>query len=179
MQSSGLQRQQASSYPSASGDEPLRVLRPASQDDDDEANDDQYDDARDGRQYDDERPYEGGRSNQVGHARQDDVDEEGLRNRKWRRRVEQALVKMTAEVAALREQLESNRLYGGRRRRPLWDWLLWLVLSTLKHALIDAVLLGIALLWMRRKRDKRLEQALLMAVGIVREKARALKFPKR
>ncbi|KAI9716904.1 MAG: hypothetical protein M1812_005053 [Candelaria pacifica] len=167
------------SYTSPSGNGPLRVVRPTSQDDDDEANEDRYDDARDGEEYGDRPTFDGRRSGTIGHARGHEGGEEEVRNRKWRRRVEQAIVKMTAEVAALREQLESNRLYGARRRRSMWDWLLWLILSTLKHAFIDAVLLAIALLWLRRKRDKRLEQALMMAVGIVREKARRLKFPKR
>jgi hypothetical protein len=50
---------------------------------------------------------------------------------RWRRRVEAALVRMTAEVAALREQ----------------------------------VILGIFLLWMRRKKDTRIEGAARVLLG--------------
>ncbi|KAI9792752.1 MAG: hypothetical protein M1835_007663 [Candelina submexicana] len=179
MHNSALQGQLPPTYPSASDGGPMRILRPTSQGEDDETNDDQYDDAGDDRPYNAEQPHHGGPRDEVGNTRGYRDGEEETRNRKWRRRVEQALVRMTAEVAALREQLESNRLFGGKRRRSLWDWMLWLVLFTLKHALIDAVFITIALLWMRWKRDKRLEQASAMAVGVVREKARTLKFPKR
>ncbi|KAI9699369.1 MAG: hypothetical protein M1836_002980 [Candelina mexicana] len=179
MHNSALQGQLPPTYPSASDGGPMRILRPTSQGEDDEADGDQYDDAGDDRPYNAGQPHQFGRKDEVGNTRGYRDGEEETRNRKWRRRVEQALVRMTAEVAALREQLESNRQFGGKRRRSLWDWMLWLVLFTLKHALVDAVFLGIALLLMRWKRDKRLEQASAMAVGVVREKARTLKFPKR
>ena len=42
-----------------------------------------------------------------------------LRNSPWRRRVELALTKMTAEIAAVREQMEARTL-ANRRRNGIW-----------------------------------------------------------
>jgi hypothetical protein len=88
------------------------------------------------------------------------------RNLKWRRRVEQALTKLTAEVAALNEQLESNRrLYGpGARRKPgLWPWIKWIVWVAIRQVVWDAIILAAVALWMRWKGDKRLEKRLGLA----------------
>ena len=86
-------------------------------------------------------------------------------NQKWRRRVEQALVKMTAEVAALREQLESRRLFTNNRTHTFFNWLFKFLWTALKHIAVDIVVLGIALLWMRRKEDRRLEGAIRVLLG--------------
>ena len=86
-------------------------------------------------------------------------------NDKWRKRVERALVKMTAEIAALREQLESRRLFTPTPRERFFRWLFrsgwWLV----KHVAVDLIILGIILLWMRRKKDKRFEGAVRVLLG--------------
>jgi len=84
---------------------------------------------------------------------------------KWRRRVEQALVKMTAEVAALREQLESRRLFTNNRTHTFFNWLFKFLWTALKHIVVDIVVLGIVLLWMRRKEDRRLEGAIRVLLG--------------
>ncbi|KAA6409814.1 MAG: hypothetical protein FRX48_06426 [Lasallia pustulata] len=47
-----------------------------------------------------------------------------LRSRKWRARMEQALLRLATEVAALREQLEAERVGRRRRREGLWAWTL-------------------------------------------------------
>jgi hypothetical protein len=86
-------------------------------------------------------------------------------DQKWRRRVEMALVKMTAEVAALREQLESRRLFSRSRSYTFFHWLMRVAWSGLKHIAIDIVILGIVLLWMRRKKDRRLEGAVRVLLG--------------
>jgi len=90
---------------------------------------------------------------------------ESVADQKWRKRVEAALVKMTAEVAALREQLESRRLFSHSPRyiffRSIWR-VLW---RSIKHVLIDVVILGLVLLWMRRKKDRRLEGAIRVLLG--------------
>lgn len=86
-------------------------------------------------------------------------------DKQWRRRVEQALVKMTAEVAALREQLESRRLFQHTRRRTLFAWIGWFVWFSVKLMAADMVILGIILLWMRRKKDRRLEGAIRVLLG--------------
>ncbi|PSN68164.1 hypothetical protein BS50DRAFT_620553 [Corynespora cassiicola Philippines] len=84
---------------------------------------------------------------------------------KWKKRVEQALVKMTAEVAALREQLESRRLFSHSKKfiffRAIWRFI-W---GTLKHVALDALILGIIILWLRRKKDQRLEGAIKVLLG--------------
>jgi hypothetical protein len=86
-------------------------------------------------------------------------------DKKWRGRVEQALQKMTAEVAALREQLEARRLFSHtphyRLLRGIWRWL-W---AAFKHIAVDALILGLVLLWMRRKKDTRLEGAIRVLLG--------------
>lgn len=86
-------------------------------------------------------------------------------DKKWRGRVEQALQKMTAEVAALREQLEARRLFTHsphyRLIRGIWRW----VWAAFKHVATDAFILGIVLLYMRRKKDTRLEGAIRVLLG--------------
>lgn len=84
--------------------------------------------------------------------------------RRWRTRIEASLIKMTAEVAALREQLESNAMYGGvsyhhYHGRPslLWGWLSYAAWSVLKLLMVDAVVLVLVAAWMRRRGDRRLE----------------------
>lgn len=82
-----------------------------------------------------------------------------LQPRLWRRRVEQALTKMTAEVAAVREQMEARTL-AHRRKTGLWAWLKWLVWVALRQIIWDVAMLGVILIWMRAKGDRRLEEKL-------------------
>ncbi|RDL38213.1 uncharacterized protein BP5553_02553 [Venustampulla echinocandica] len=77
--------------------------------------------------------------------------------KKWRKTVEQALVKMTAEIAALREQITTGREYQGRRQRSLGRWFAWLLWLVVRHFFVDVVVLGIVLLWMRKRKDRRVE----------------------
>lgn len=90
---------------------------------------------------------------------------ESAADKKWRGRVEQALQKMTAEVAALREQLEARRLFSHsphyRFFRGIWRFL-W---AAVKHIAINVFILGIVLLYMRRKKDTRLEGAIRVLLG--------------
>ncbi|EAT86618.1 hypothetical protein HBI56_129070 [Parastagonospora nodorum] len=90
---------------------------------------------------------------------------ESAADKKWRARVELALQKMTAEVAALREQLEARRLFSHsphyRLIRGIWRW----VWAALKHVAVDVFILGIVLLYMRRKKDTRLEGAIRVLLG--------------
>jgi hypothetical protein len=86
-------------------------------------------------------------------------------DQKWRKRVEQALVRMTAEVAALREQLEARRLFTHSRRYRVFRWITRFTWSALKHVAVDILVLGVVLLWMRRKRDRRLEGAVRVLLG--------------
>lgn len=79
--------------------------------------------------------------------------------RRWRRRVEQALTKMTAEVAAVREQMET-RAIAHRRRTSAWAWVKWLAWVTLRQVLWDLAVLAMLLIWMRVKGDRRVEERL-------------------
>jgi hypothetical protein len=90
---------------------------------------------------------------------------ESAADKKWRARMEQALQKMTAEVAALREQLEARRLFSHsphyRLFRGLWRW----VWAGVKHVAVDVLILGLVLLILRRKKDRRLEGAIRVLLG--------------
>ncbi|GAB7353395.1 hypothetical protein MBLNU459_g3869t1 [Dothideomycetes sp. NU459] len=87
------------------------------------------------------------------------------REMNWRRRVEGAIVKMTAEVAALREQLESRSYIAQRRRHSLWGWILRLSWFLVKAVVADVFILWIVILWLRRKKDRRLEGAIRVLLG--------------
>lgn len=84
---------------------------------------------------------------------------------RWRRRIESSLIKMTNEVAALREQLESSRYLRSRSRKSLFGWVLRLSWWAVQLVVTDAVLLWIVILYLRRKDDRRLEGAVRVLLG--------------
>jgi len=88
-----------------------------------------------------------------------------VKDDKWRKRVESALVKMTAEVAALREQLESRRLFQHTLQFRILRFVTSTAWGLIKHVAFDVFLLGLVLLWMRKKKDKRLEGAIRVLLG--------------
>ena len=130
------------------GGEALRMLRPVSDEEEENDEGDGLEDVR-GGPFNDEEAITG----VVGRSRDLDV-----RNRKWRKKIEYALVKMTTEVAALREQIEAKRIEAGRRRNGLWAWVTWLVWVTVRHVVVDLALLGLLVAWARRKGDTRVGQ---------------------
>lgn len=82
---------------------------------------------------------------------------------KWQRRVESALIKMNAEMAALREQLEMQHevmmhssilgpFKSSRKPQGVFGWLfslLWTAMKTVvKHVVVDAVIVAAVTLWM-------------------------------
>lgn len=83
----------------------------------------------------------------------------GPKDSRWRRRVEQALTKMTAEIAAVREQMEA-RTVAQRRRSGLWAWVKWMVWVAVRQILVDIAMLGMLLIWMRLRGDRRVEDRL-------------------
>jgi hypothetical protein len=83
----------------------------------------------------------------------------GPKDSRWRRRVEQALTKMTAEIAAVREQMEA-RTVAQRRRNGLWAWVKWMVWVAVRQILVDIAMLGMLLIWMRLRGDRRVEDRL-------------------
>ncbi|KAL4809402.1 acyl CoA binding protein-domain-containing protein [Aspergillus unguis] len=95
-------------------------------------------------------------------------------SRRWRRRVEQALTNMTAEIAAAREQMEA-RAIAARRRTGVWAWLRWLVWVTLRQIIWDLAILGMLLIWMRLRRDRRLEEQLKVGWSVLKNRLAGLK----
>ena len=94
-------------------------------------------------------------------------------SRKWRRRVEQALTNMTAEIAAVREQMET-RAVARRRRSRLWAWFKWIIWVALRQLIWDLAILGMLLIYMRLRGDRRVEDKL--KVGWAEVKTRLAKL---
>lgn len=145
----------------------LRMLRPVSDGDIEEDEGEEFEETR-GGPFDDEEAVMA----VAGQSRDLDV-----RNRKWRRKIEHALVKMTTEVAALREQIEAKRTGEGRRRNGLWAWMTWLVWVTVRHLVVDMALLGLLVAWARRKGDQRVEQGLDLLLQYLRHRTRKTRLP--
>ncbi|MBE3044277.1 hypothetical protein IMZ48_17255 [Candidatus Bathyarchaeota archaeon] len=99
-------------------------------------------------------------------------DDDGTGSSRWSRKVERALVKVTTEVAALREQITSGREWRARRERSWGAWLARVFWTAVKHLVLDLVVLGIVLVWMRKRKDRRLEDLVRTAVKLVREYVR-------
>lgn len=152
--------------PASGADGPMRVLSPMSQDDEAELHSERRN--RIEHEYDDqENNYE----------QEDDYNEGGKKDRKtsrWRKTVEQALVRMTAEIAALREQIATGREYQGRRARSFPNWIGWLLWLVMRHLVVDLVVLGIVLLWLRKKKDRRIEDLVRTGIRICREYIRQI-----
>lgn len=74
-------------------------------------------------------------------------------------------MKLTAEVAALREQLEARRLFQHRVHyrffRAIWRF----VWASVKHIAVDLLVLLVVLGWMRRRGDRRMEGAVRVLLG--------------
>jgi hypothetical protein len=155
--------------PRSGSDGPMKVLSPMSQDDEDEI------EAERRMEHEGETAGEGDGYKGDGY---DGPDKAKRRTKKWQRKVEAALVKMTAEIAALREQIETGRDWRVRRQQSIGAWLGWLIWVALRHFFLDAVLLGLILLWMRKRRDRRLEDLVRQAVRIGREYVRKLLPPR-
>lgn len=141
----------------------LRVLRPISDGDEEE---EEYREAR-------------GDAYNNGDDIVPETEDLDVRNRKWRRRIEQALVKMTAEVAALREQIEAKTISEGKKRNGIWAWMAWLVWAAIRHALLDLAFVGILVAWARRKRDRRVEMGVGLVVQYIMEQTKKLLRPMR
>jgi hypothetical protein len=66
---------------------------------------------------------------------------------------------MTAEIAAVREQMETRTL-ANRRRSGLWAWLKWILWTVTRQIIWDLALLAALLIWMRIRGDRRVEDRL-------------------
>lgn len=91
---------------------------------------------------------------------------------RWQKKVERAVTKLSAEVAALREQITTGREWRSKKERSFPAWFGWGLWVLLKHLVVDCVILTIVLIWMRRRKDRRLEDLVRSALKIVREYVR-------
>lgn len=95
------------------------------------------------------------------------------RTRKWRRKIEQTLVKMTTEIAALRESLDFVKATprGGRA------WILLYTLSFLgsflRHLIIDALAMSL-LVFLLGRGDERVISSLRTLAQVLRERFQIL-----
>ena len=97
-----------------------------------------------------------------------------VRDRRWRKRIEQTLIRMTAEIAALREQVETKRQSRSFHRHGLWRWVAWFSGFAIKHVLTDAILLTLFMIWSKMKYDRSLWHQLRTILQIVRNQADTL-----
>ncbi|KAF5019354.1 hypothetical protein F66182_8643 [Fusarium sp. NRRL 66182] len=93
---------------------------------------------------------------------------------RWQRKVERALTTMSAEVAALREQITTGREWRAKKERSFPAWVKWFAWLLVKHIFADLVILTVVLLWMRKRKDRRLEDLVRAAVRLVREYVRSV-----
>lgn len=93
---------------------------------------------------------------------------------RWQRRVEKAVTHLSAEVAALREQITVGREWRSKKDKSFPVWLKWAVWIATKHLLADFAVLAIVLLYMRRKKDRRLEDLVRAALRVIREYVRKI-----
>lgn len=91
---------------------------------------------------------------------------------KWSRKVERALVRLSTEVAALREQITAGREWRTKKEKSPGAWIRWALWIILKHLIANSVMLALVLLWMRRRKDRRLEDLVRSALKLAREYAR-------
>jgi hypothetical protein len=91
---------------------------------------------------------------------------------KWSRKVERALVRLSAEIAALREQITTGREWKFKRERTFTARIGGFFWFVTKHLTIDFCILAIILLWMRRRKDRRLEDQVRAILRLGREYAR-------
>lgn len=94
------------------------------------------------------------------------------RGDRWSKKMERAIVRLSAEIAALREQITTGREWRSKKERSFGAWVSWLLWVVTKHIVIDSFILAFVLLWMRRKKDRRLEDHVRAALMIGREYVR-------
>lgn len=103
---------------------------------------------------------------------QEDDGEYVKKGDKWSKKMERAIMRLSTEIAALREQITSGREWRSRKERSVGAWTRWLLWTAMKHAAVDALLVFLVLIWMRRRKDRRLEDHFRAAVKIGREYVR-------
>lgn len=198
-------------YRRRSGDSRLRVLSPVSQSDEADvrshrhANEDQDDDEDDEDEDDDDEEEDDFQEARTGtslsdtshhdaHTEDDDTANHRTRKKRnrrpshshsqskdWRHRIEQALTKMTTEIAALREQLDSlpinhhsHHSHSLRKPSTFFSWLLswgkWFLFHSLRQLLWQSVILCMTLIYLRSRGDTRLERRVLTILFQLRQR---------
>lgn len=84
---------------------------------------------------------------------------------KWKKSMSASIIKLTAELAAVREQLEARRLFTHTIQFRIFRFITRSIWGIVKHVAIDVLILGIVIIWLRRKKDERLEGALRVLLG--------------
>ena len=170
---------------------PMRVLSPVSQADEEDLAEDEKDEfvdapvsqADEGELQDvsEAAGSEGGVDAEVQPVAEPRTPQPSRSDARWRKRIESNLMKLTTEVAAVREQLESYRYLRDRNRHTLFGWVLRLSWWAVQLFVADAVILWFVILYLRRKDDRRLEGAVRVllgdAVAQVQKVGREVKMP--
>ncbi|RYP14796.1 hypothetical protein DL765_006097 [Monosporascus sp. GIB2] len=113
------------------------------------------------------------REQQDDDEEEDDGDGEYVKKGdKWSRKVERALVRLSAEIAALREQITTGREWRSKKERSISTRVGWVFRLVAKHLAMDLVILCVILLWMRWRKDRRLEDQVRAILRLGREYAR-------
>jgi hypothetical protein len=81
---------------------------------------------------------------------------------------------MTAVIAAVREQMESRGV-AQRRRNGLWAWVKWMVWVAVRQILVDVAMLGMLLIWMRLRGDRRVEDRLRTGWAAIKGRLRRVR----
>ena len=66
---------------------------------------------------------------------------------------------------------------GGKRRNGTGAWIMWLIWVAIRHVMIDLTILGVVVVWARRKRDRRVEMGVGLLVQYLGEQVRRLVRP--
>ncbi|KAL2160352.1 hypothetical protein VTH06DRAFT_1525 [Thermothelomyces fergusii] len=132
--------------PLSGSDGPMKVLSPMSEEDESER-----------------------RMAELADQADDDPSEYARRQDQRSKRMERAIVRLSAEVAALREQIATGREWRARRERGVFAWVGWIFWAVAKHITVDITLLLLLLLWTRRRKDRRLEDNVRAIFRIARE----------
>ncbi|KAI1352806.1 acyl CoA binding protein-domain-containing protein [Xylaria sp. FL0043] len=113
------------------------------------------------------------------HRYRDKQDDDGegdyvKKGDRWSRKVEQALMRLSAEIAALREQITTGREWRAKKERTIPARIGWVLSLVAKHFAIDIFILAIILIWMRKRKDPRLEDQVRAILRVLREYVRKL-----
>lgn len=149
--------------PLSGTDGPMKVLSPMSEDDEAEVKED-VDQAGGAAVPEAEAPEK-----ESGAAKKPPQHSET-----WQTKMERAVIKLAAEVAALREQITTGREWRAKKERSFPAWIAWLAWLVMKHIAVDFVILAVVLFWMRRRKDPRLEDLVRAALRLGREYARGI-----